>query len=257
MIASLKVVLLRIWQMLLRFLLSVQKKMVVWIELLFERHIPAEDGSVVDWHDAADRAVLEQEPIRTRAMLYTVVSVVVLLFLWSAFAEIDEVTRGQGQVIPSRQVQVMQSLDGGVVTEIHVTEGEVVERGQLLVRLDATRFVSSLRESQAELLALQPKAQRLKAVADDSEFEPAPELLDSAPELVEQERALFLSSREELSALKAIAGQQLIQRQQELVEITSRNEEATKAYQLANRELVVTRPLMTSGAVSEVELLRL
>ena len=257
MIASLKMVLLRTWKILLRFLLSVQKKMVLWIELLFERHIPAEDGSVVDWHDAADRAVLEQEPIRTRAMLYTVVAVVVLLFLWSAFAEIDEVTRGQGQVIPSRQVQVMQSLDGGVVTEIHVTEGEVVQRGQLLVSLDATRFVSNLRESQAELLALQAKAQRLKAVADDLEFEPSPELLDSAPDLVEQERALFLSSREELTALKAIAEQQLIQRQQELVEITSRNEEATKAYQLANRELVVTRPLMASGAVSEVELLRL
>lgn len=238
-------------------LVALQKKMVVWIELLFERHIPAEDGSVVDWYDAADRAVLEQEPIRPRAMLYTVVVVVFLLFLWSAFAEIDEVTRGQGQVIPSRQVQVLQSLDGGVVTEIHVREGETVERGQLLVNLDATRFVSNLRESQAELLALRAKAQRLKAVAEDLDFVPSPELGDRAPQLVEQERALFQSSREELEALKAISAQQLIQREQELVEIRSRNEEAIKAYQLASRELVVTRPLMASGAVSEVELLRL
>lgn len=246
-----------IWLPPLWLLMGIQKRMVSWIEIVFERNIPAEDAAVVDWHDASDRAVLEQEPIRTRAMLYTVVCVIVLLLVWAAFAEIDEVTRGQGQVIPSRQVQVLQSLDGGVVTEIHVREGDIVERGELLVNLDATRFVSNLRESQAELLALTAKVERLKAVADDSEFVPSPELQESAPELVAQERALYLSSREELSALKAIAEQQLIQRQQELVEIKSRNEEAGKAFQLANRELVVTRPLMASGAVSEVELLRL
>ncbi|GAA5316264.1 MAG: HlyD family type I secretion periplasmic adaptor subunit [Candidatus Pelagadaptatus aseana] len=236
---------------------KLQAKMVAWVELVFDRYVPADDGSVADWLEGADRAILDQEPVRTRALLYTIVAFVLALLIWAAFAEVDEVTRGEGRVIPSTQVQILQSLDGGVVTQIHVREGEIVEPGQLLVNLDATRFESTLRENQAEVMALKAKAERLRAVAEDRDYVPSEELQQLAPELIEQEMALFASSRDELIAEKAIASQQLIQRQQELVEITSRRDEAAKAFELASRELIVTRPLMASGAVSEVELLRL
>lgn len=231
--------------------------MVAWAELVFDRYIPADDGAVLDWMEGADRAILEQEPVRSRALLYTIVIIVLSLLVWAAFAEIDEVTRGEGRVIPSSQVQILQSLDGGVVTEIHVREGEIVEQGQLLVNLDATRFESTLRENQAEAMALKAKVERLRAVAEDRDYVPSAELQQKAPELIEQEMALFASSRDELKAEKEIASQQLVQRQQELIEIRSRRDEAARAFELATRELIVTRPLVASGAVSEVELLRL
>jgi adhesin transport system membrane fusion protein len=236
---------------------KLQVKMVAWAELVFDRYIPADDGAVLDWMEGADRAILEQEPVRSRALLYTIVIIVLSLLVWAAFAEIDEVTRGEGRVIPSSQVQILQSLDGGVVTEIHVREGEIVEQGQLLVNLDATRFESTLRENQAEAMALKAKVERLRAVAEDRDYVPSAELQQKAPELIEQEMALFASSRDELKAEKEIASQQLVQRQQELIEIRSRRDEAARAFELATRELIVTRPLVASGAVSEVELLRL
>jgi membrane fusion protein, adhesin transport system len=228
-----------------------------FLSRLMNKLMPVGEDTDYDWQLDADRALVEQTPVRSRALLYCVALSVIALIIWAAFAEIDEVTRGEGKVIPSRQVQILQSLDGGVVTEIAVQEGDVINEGDLLVRLDATRFVSSLRESQAEVLSLQAKRERLLALAEDREFAAALTLREAIPQVVKQERELYLSSRDELAAETAIAEQQLIQRQQELVEAVSRRNNAGRSYELAARELQVTRPLMDSGAISEVELLRL
>lgn len=122
------------------------------------------------WEQDAHRAYVEQQPLRARTLLYIVALIVIALVAWAAFAEIDEVTRGEGKVIPSRQIQVMQSQDGGIVTEIHARAGGIVEAGQLLVRLDQTRSESNLRENQAEFQALSVRAARLNANLARAEF---------------------------------------------------------------------------------------
>ncbi len=209
------------------------------------------------WQQDAHRAFVEQQPLRARALLYVVATVVVALVVWSALAEIDEVTRGQGKVIPSRQVQVIQSLDGGVVTEILVREGDVVEQGELLLRLDQTRSRSNLRENQAEFQALSVKADRLRAVVEKTEFVPDPELVEAVPRIVAQEMALYQSSQQELALETQIAEEQLLQRREELVEVTARERQAARSLELTEQELGVTRPMVKSGAVSQVEILRL
>ncbi len=210
-----------------------------------------------NWQQDSHRAYLEQQPLRARAMLYGVALVTVALAIWSALAEIDEVTRGQGKVIPSRQVQVIQSQDGGVVTEILVREGDIVAEGQLLVRLDQTRSQSTFRENLAEYQALSVKEARLRAVAEGTSFEPDPEMLTAVPRIVAQEMALFESSRAQLAMEAEIAQAQLRQRREELIEATSRERQAARSLDLTRKELSVTRPMISSGAVSEVELLRL
>jgi adhesin transport system membrane fusion protein len=115
------------------------------------------------WRLQADHAAAEERALSGRKLLYGVAATVSALILWSAFAEIDEVTRGQGKVIPSRQVQIIQSQDGGLVSEILVAEGDVVREGQLLVRLDSTRSTSSFRERLREFQALSVKEARLRA----------------------------------------------------------------------------------------------
>ena len=209
------------------------------------------------WEADADRASIEQNPIKTQVIFYTLCIAIVALITWSAFSEVDQVTRGEGKVIPSQQVQILQSLDGGVITDIRVKEGDIVEAGQLLVKLDATRFQSSLQESWAEILALRAKSLRLQALAEGTEFSPDEALAAEAPRLIQQERLLFESSKDELRVLKKIAKEQIAQREQELIEATTVRDKAREAYSLISREISVTRPLVKSGAVSEVEILRL
>ncbi|MDE0929887.1 MAG: HlyD family type I secretion periplasmic adaptor subunit [Halioglobus sp.] len=233
---------------------SVLRKVVDWI---FSPWIKDESTSSFDWQQDARRAYFDQQPLRARAILYAVAITMICLIIWSALAKIDEVTRGQGKVIPSRQVQVIQSQDGGVVTEILVREGDFVEKEQLLVRLDQTRSQSSFRENRAEFQALSVKAARLRALVEKTEFVPDPALVEVVPNIVVEELALMVSRRSELTLALDIAQAQLVQRREELVELTAREAQAARSLELATRELTITLPMVSSGAVSEVEILRL
>jgi adhesin transport system membrane fusion protein len=216
-----------------------------------------------DLHDSgdhvadADWSIGEQTPRGARLAVWLSLAALLVLIVWAAFAKLDEVTRGEGKVIPSSQNQIMQSLDGGIVSEILVKEGQTVEKGQLLLKIDPTRFVSSLRENRAQYLALLAKSARLTALAEGKEFVPPPEAQKDIPEIVEQERQAFLSKRMELDASVGVARQQLTQRSQELNEVRARRDQASQSYDLTARELDVTRPLIKTGAVSDVEILRL
>jgi adhesin transport system membrane fusion protein len=210
-----------------------------------------------DFDANADWAIAEQTPRGARVLVWLSVVAVLILLVWASLASLDEVTRGEGKVIPSRQIQVLQSMDGGIVSEILVREGQTVKVGDLLLKVDPTRMVSSLRENRSQYLALLAKAARLKALADGVRFI-VPEGMDTeAPEIVEQERLLYESRRAELDAGMGVARQQASQRGQELVSVKARREQASQSFALTARELEMTRPLAKSGAVSDVELLRL
>ena len=124
------------------------------VDKLFAPWMREVNTTPYDWQQDAHKAFVEQQPLRARALLYGVAIIVVALVVWSAVAVMDEVTRGQGKVIPSKQVQVLGSQDGGIVTEILVREGDIVDEGELLVRLDQTRSESSFRENRSEFRAL-------------------------------------------------------------------------------------------------------
>lgn len=205
----------------------------------------------------ADRAMLAQEPLRARMLVNSLGVVFILAVLWAGLSEVDEITKGEGKVIPSRQLQILQSLDGGIVSEILVQEGQVVEPGQVLVNIDTTRFDSSVKENRVQYLALLAKAARLRALAEGVPFVPPPEAVAEAPKTVGEELRAYEASTSTLNAQLAIARQQLTQRQQELVEVRAKREQASRAYELTARELGYTKPLLKDGAVSEVELLRL
>lgn len=224
-----------------------------WIKRL----TPIEEPEHLDWAGDADWARLQQEPLRARSLLRLAAAALVLLLVWAAFAEIDEVTRGEARVVPTSQVQIIQSVDGGVVEALLVKEGQIVEAGQLLLRVDPTRFVSNLMESQASQTALQAKALRLEALTRGTPFNPPKELVRDAPEVVAQERRLYESRRAEISAQTSIYQSQLVQRQQELNEVRARRDQAERSLALMTQEINATRPMVATGAVSEVEMMRL
>ena len=209
------------------------------------------------WELMAEEAILDQEPLKTRRLLYAIALSVVVMIVWATFAEVDIVTRGQGKVIPSRQVQILGSQDGGVITEILVREGDLVQQGQLLLKLDQTRSQSSLGENMAERSGLIVRAARLRAMVDGQPFEPTQVMLTETADIVYQEQQLFDSRLEELEVQKGIARQQLKQRREELRELGVRRGQLGRELELATEELSRTTPMIESGAVSPVEVLRL
>ncbi|MES2317288.1 MAG: HlyD family type I secretion periplasmic adaptor subunit [Pseudomonadota bacterium] len=210
-----------------------------------------------DFMKDADSIIIGQEPLRARVLGYALSVSVMLFIVWAALVQVDEITRGDAKVIPSRQLQVLQSLDGGIVSQILVKEGETVTTGQVLLQVDSTRFESSVRENRSQYLSLLSKAARLRAIGENKPFVPPPEALLEDPRTVDEERRLYETASSELQTQLLIARQQLAQRSQELNEATSKKRQAAQSYESTSRELAVTKPLLSSGAVSEVELLRL
>lgn len=215
------------------------------------------DRPEADFVADADYCMIYQEPLRARLLVHTLGIVLAVFVLLASVTQLDEITRGEGKVIPSRQLQVLQSLDGGIISQIAVQEGQVVDANQLLLQVDSTRFESSAREGQAQYVSLLAKEARLRALAEGKPFIPPPEAVRQEPQIVEEERRLYEARTSELGAQVSIARQQLAQRQQELSESRAKREQAAQAYDLSARELDVTKPLISAGAVSEVELLRL
>jgi adhesin transport system membrane fusion protein len=222
-----------------------------------KRLTPVEDEEQAGWVGEADWVRLQQDPIRARLLLRVVGVTMVVLLIWAAFAKVDEVTRGEARVVPTSQVQVVQSVDGGIVEELLVKEGQVVEAGQLLMRVDPTRFVSNLQESKVSQASLRVRQLRLEALTRGTAFNPPADLIKEAPEAVAQEARLYESRRAEISAQISISQNQLAQRQQELNEVKARKEQADRTLELMTQELNATKPMLASGAVSPVEILRL
>lgn len=218
----------------------------------------AEATGLRDFEQEADEIMSRERTARAQRLVRGAVVVVVGLIVWSAFAEIDEVTKGDGRVIPSRQLQVVQSLDGGVVSEILVKEGQQVEAGQLLLKIDETRATSGVNESAAQAFALKVKEARLKALAEGVAFKPpAGNGTPDEARIIDEERNLYLSRVSEMQAMLSVVQQQGAQRQQEVSEAQARRSSAQRSIDISMQELKRTRPLLASGAVSEVEVLRL
>jgi adhesin transport system membrane fusion protein len=205
----------------------------------------------------ADELISRERTHRAQVIIRSAVVVVAVLLLWAALAHVDEVTRGEARVVPSRQLQVLQALDGGVVAEIAVREGEVVEAGQLLLRIEETRATAGMRESAATGISLRARSARLRALAEGRPFDPPVARDDEERRVVEEERRLYVSRRSELDAQLSVVRQQVAQRQQEMTEAQARRNAAQRGLELAQQELTQTRPLLASGAVSQVDILRL
>ncbi|MDH1674273.1 HlyD family type I secretion periplasmic adaptor subunit [Comamonas aquatica] len=228
-----------------------------WENWLVEGDAKKDTLAASDLAADAQWAASQQQAKGARILLWSSLLCVLVLLIWASLGYIDEVVRGQGKVVPSRQVQVVQSLDGGVVEEILVRPGQRVDAGQVLLRLDPTRSTASLGENKAETLALKAKAARLEALATGEPFKAPDDVLKQAPNVVEMERRVWESKTQELQTAISIARDQFNQRQQELRETMANRDQAASSCSLTSEELRVTKPLLSSGAVSEVDLLRL
>lgn len=159
----------------------------------------------------------------------------VAFFVWASMSELEEVTRGQGRVIPSSREQVIQSLDPGLLTELKVREGDRVEKGQLLLRIDDTRASALFRELRAKTVSLAASASRLRAEAYGGKLVFPKEVVQN-PKVMQRETKAFRARTRALET--SLAG-------------------LKRGIGLLDREIRITEPMVSRGLVSEVELLRL
>ena len=204
-----------------------------------------------------DGTLLEDSPTLARITVWLVSLLLLTALVWAKFAVLEEVTMGEGKAIPSSKIQVIQNLEGGIVAEIFVREGQLVNKGDVLLRLDDTRFLSNRGESDADRMALTARLERLQAEAAGRPLEMPAEITLKAPQLVEDELALYNSRQDRLHSEQRTLNEQLRQKTQELAEFSSKQQQYRSRLGLIQQELNMSQPLVSSGAISEVEILRL
>nr|WP_225922948.1 HlyD family type I secretion periplasmic adaptor subunit [Pseudomonas farris] len=204
-----------------------------------------------------NKALIEDAPRVVRLTIWAIIGFFVFLMLWANFAVIDEVTKGDGKAIPSSKIQKIQNLEGGIVSELFVTEGQIVEAGAPLIRLDDTRFASNVGETEADRLSMLLRVERLSAEVDDRPLNFPADVLQAVPTQAASEESLYISRRQQLHDEIGGLKEQLIQRQQELREFTSKQAQYRSGLALQRQEINMSEPLVAQGAVSPVEVLRL
>ena len=211
------------------------------------------------WVDPADTD-REGSRVFGHLLLAAIAIFVVSFIAWASMATLDEVTRGEGRVIPSSKIQVIQNLEGGIVAEILVNEGAVVDKGQVLLRIENTAAEANFGELQQRRLSALAAIARLQAEQDATEgtlpvF--SDDLTQAAPDLVQAELGLFNVRQQQLHSQIQILEDQVAQRKQEMQELDSKLAGLRSAHGLASQELEITRPLAEQGVVAKVDMLRL
>ncbi len=211
----------------------------------------------IDFMGETAAAALQGPPSYSHVVVWGMLVFVAAFIVWAAFANIGETTVGEGKVIPSTQIQVVQNLEGGIVSDIKVKVGDVVAKNQVLMLIDDTRYASSFQENKAKNDAQTARIARLSAEVSGKTFDLPQKFIKENPDLANRELTLYRSRQAELNANTAALRQQIDQRAQELKEKRGRLIQINTSLGLLNKELTMSRPLVKAGAMSEVELIRL
>jgi adhesin transport system membrane fusion protein len=198
----------------------------------------------------------EELPLYKHILLFCIIGVFVSFIVWANFATLDEVTRGQGKVIPSSEIQQIQHQEGGTVAEFMKREGQTVTKGEVIMRLRDIGASSDLGASTARYMGLQAKKFRLQAEAEGRDAPEFPEeVMESVPESVMEELNTFNANKRRRQSQISVYEQQASQRRQEIAEINTRIAGINSEMTLINKEVERMRPYVSSGSVSEGEFL--
>ncbi|WP_244116391.1 HlyD family type I secretion periplasmic adaptor subunit [Burkholderia gladioli] len=180
-------------------------------------------------------ALLTQSSPGSKLMLYVVAALLVAFLAWARFARVEEITQGEATVISRSREQVIQSLEGGILEEMNVREGDIVRKGQMLLKIDPTRAQTSYREAYSKAVGLKATLARLRAEAFSQPLVFPPEVRGET-EVVQMETKAYNSRRHALD--ESIAALE-------------------RSYALQQKEIELAEPLAAKGLMSDVELLRM
>lgn len=188
---------------------------------------------------------------------FAVFMMIISFLIWAGYAVLDEVTRGMGQAIPSQQVQVIQNLEGGILEAILVAEGQIVEKGDVLVRLDNTVASSHYRDAFAKSIEHMAAITRLTAQVNNTDITFPQEVVDHDPQITKEQINIFEAHKRQLSLELKILRSEYNQKIQEIKEIEGKQTELNKSLELAREQKKIAEPLMKKGLYSRVDFIKL
>jgi adhesin transport system membrane fusion protein len=195
---------------------------------------------------------------RDHVLLYVIVFVMCIFLVWANIATLDEVSRGMGKVIPSHEVQAIQSLEGGIIDEFLVKEGDEVKEGQVLLRMRNIQAKADFDATMQKYLGLSAVTTRLQAEADGKDtLEFSDEVKKGAPESVTAEQNAFDANRKQQNSQASVLKDQLSQKQQEVEELQRRIADTGGVLKLAIDERNMVAPMVEKGAAAKKELLQI
>ncbi len=220
------------------------------------QHIAEQD---IAYMSSLSQAALEKPTTKSQMVVWIILLVVIWLIYWSSHAELDKIVRGEGKVVPSSQIQIIQNLEGGIVEQLFVSSGDFVKKGQILLKLDNTQFASSYGESELRESELTAKAQRLAAEAFDKPFEInlSADMDPGTKSLYEREHQLYIARQKQLETSDRILVEQIEQKKLELQDAYSQQKQLTRSLNLLKKEVGFMKPLVKQGIASQVDLLKL
>jgi adhesin transport system membrane fusion protein len=202
-------------------------------------------------------AVLQKAHTTSKIVLLIIFFTFFWFVLWASLAEIDEITRGEGKVIPSSHIKVLQNLEGGIVQDILIREGHKVKKGQPLLKIDNQKFISEFEEIRSKLDTLEAKEARLYAEANQKRFGVKKSLFNRIPDLIRQEHSLYRSNQLKVENENNVLKEQLSQKINELEEARVRKKHYEESTKLIYNQLRIVEPMVRQGIETEVELLKL
>ncbi len=209
-----------------------------------------------EYVQALSEAVLMTTPSRIRTVLYLWLAAIFLFIVWAAFSQVDEISRGTGEVVSSAHNKMIQHLEGGIVQQILVKEGQSVTKNQVLLKIKNEKSTSSFASNTMEAYALQAKLVRLKAEGLGGAFSEGNVSAALQP-YIDNERALFNSNRLDLNAKISGLSEKLTQSRQSLSEAKSTKAHLRHSLDLINEEVRMTGPMVEKGVKSRVDYLKL
>jgi adhesin transport system membrane fusion protein len=208
----------------------------------------------------ADRYFMTDDelPLQRHLLLVAIFIFFVVAIIWASLATIDETARGEGQVIPAGEVQVIQNLEGGIVEEFLAHDGDSVKKDQVILRLRNVGAAADFGTNQAKYFALLAAVTRLQAeVEGKPSIEFPPDVIKGAPQSVTEEMNTFRANQDKLQGQLLVLEQQLSQRKQEVSELTTRSGDLRSVISLSQQELSMIRPLVAKGSAPKVEIIQL
>ncbi|MBT9300911.1 HlyD family type I secretion periplasmic adaptor subunit [Pseudomonas sp. TAE6080] len=195
---------------------------------------PLMPGDAAFMNDVQESLLAQTTP-GSRLILQLIAAVLIGGLVWAYFARVEEITLGEAKIISKSREQIIQSLEGGILAEMNVREGDIVEKDQILLKIDPTRAQASYRESLSKVIGLKASITRLRAEAYQQPLE-FDELVMTDPAVVQQEQQAYKARKNALD--ESINGLQ-------------------RSYALSAREIQLAEPLAAKGLMSEVEILRM
>ena len=213
--------------------------------------------SMLEFMGSKSSALLQRASKSFSYTLWALFGAIAWFLLWANFAEIDELARGTGKIIPSMQIQKVQSIDSGRVEKIYAKEGAIIKKGDLLFKLNEVESSSTYAQNNLRLQELKAKKARLYAEAHNLIFTPEKELLGDSPKLIQNERSLYLSNIRQRNSKVSALREKRNQNRNTLKEAKEKFKRLHQNFNLLDQEITIKKGLLEDKIISKVEYLQL